>query len=121
LTQSQAVRLLREVGDGQKKFEIPGYQILSKIGKGSMGIVYKAKQASVNRVVAVKVLLDALAQNKEFIKRFQREAEIAAKLAHNNIVGVIDAGEISGHHYFVMEFIEGETIKDLLEKGKVFD
>ncbi|MDB5353180.1 MAG: serine/threonine protein kinase [Planctomycetota bacterium] len=122
LTASQARRIVQEVGtDGEKKFEVPGYQILERIGKGSMGLVYKAKQASVNRVVAVKVLLDALAQNKEFIKRFRREAEIAAKLSHNNIVGVIDAGEVANHHYFVMEYIEGETIKDLLEKGKIFD
>src|SRR4051794_31780082 len=122
LTASQARRIIQEVGaEGDKKFEVPGYQILERIGKGSMGLVYKAKQASVNRVVAVKVLLDALAQNKEFIKRFRREAEIAAKLAHNNIVGVIDAGEVAGHHYFVMEYVEGETIKDMLERGKIFD
>ena len=122
LTASQARRVLMEVGgEGNGKLEVPGYVILEQIGKGSMGLVYKAKQASVNRVVAVKVLLNALAQNKEFIKRFRREAEIAAKLAHNNIVGVIDAGEVAGHHYFVMEFVEGETIKDILEKGKIFD
>jgi hypothetical protein len=122
LTASQARRVLLEVGgEGDGKFEVPGYVMQDRIGKGSMGLVYKAKQASVNRVVAVKVLLDALAQNKEFIKRFRREAEIAAKLAHNNIVGVIDAGEVAGHHYFVMEFVEGETIKDLLERGKIFD
>jgi serine/threonine-protein kinase len=121
LTQTQAQRLLKDMGESQKKFEIPGYQILNQLGKGSMGIVYKAKQASVNRIVAVKVLLDALALNKEFIKRFQREAEIAAKLSHNNIVGVIDAGEIGGHQYFVMEYVEGETIKDMVEKGRVFD
>ena len=122
LTASQARRIVQEASvDGDKKFEVPGYVILERIGKGSMGLVYRAKQASVNRVVAVKVLLDALAQNKEFIKRFRREAEIAAKLSHNNIVGVIDAGEVSGHHYFVMEFVEGETIKDMLEKGKIFD
>ena len=122
LTASQARRVLMEAGgEGNGKLEVPGYVILEQIGKGSMGLVYKAKQASVNRVVAVKVLLNALAQNKEFIKRFRREAEIAAKLAHNNIVGVIDAGEVAGHHYFVMEFVEGETIKDMLEKGKIFD
>ncbi len=121
LTASQARRVLQEVGDAQEKLEIPGYQILEKIGKGSMGIVYKAKQTSVDRIVAVKVLLDALASNKEFIKRFDREAKIAAKLSHNNIVNAIDAGEVSGHYFFVMEYIEGETIKDMLERGKVFD
>lgn len=121
LTASQARRLNQELGDSQKKFEIPGYQILEKIGKGSMGVVYKARQTSVDRVVAVKVLLDALAQNREFIKRFDREAKIAAKLSHNNIVNAIDAGEVNGHHYFVMEYVEGETIKDMIERGKIFD
>jgi eukaryotic-like serine/threonine-protein kinase len=121
LTASQARRLTQELGESQKKFEIPGYQILDKIGKGSMGVVYKARQASVDRIVAVKVLLDALAQNKEFIKRFSREAQIAAKLSHNNIVNAIDAGEVGGHHYFVMEYVEGETVKDMIERGKVFD
>ena len=122
ITKNQSIRLVKEAGpEGIKKFEVPGYQILSKIGKGSMGIVYKAKQASVDRIVAVKVLLDALAKNKEFIKRFEREAKIAAKLAHNNIVNAIDAGQVDGHHYFVMEYVEGATIKDELEQGKVFD
>ena len=86
-----------------------------------MGIVYKARQTSVDRIVAVKILLDALAQNKEFIKRFDREAKIAAKLSHNNIVNAIDAGEVDGHHYFVMEYVEGSTIKDALDKNKVFE
>src|SRR5262249_84471 len=70
---------------------------------------------------AVKILLDALAQNKEFIKRFDREAKIAAKLSHNNVVNAIDAGEVNGHHYFVMEYVEGATIKDPLDKGEVFE
>ena len=122
LTKNQSLRLLKEAGpDTVKKFEIPGYPFLAKIGKGSMGIVFKARQTSVDRVVAVKILLETLAKNKEFIKRFEREAKIAAKLSHNNIVNVIDAGEADGHHYFVMEYVEGATIKDELDKGKVFD
>ena len=122
LTKNQSIRLLKEVGsEAGKKFEIPGYQIIERLGKGSMGLVFKAKQTSVDRIVAVKVLLDSLAQNKEFIKRFQREAKIAAKLQHNNIVNAIDAGEVEGHHYFVMEYVEGATIKDELDKNKVFD
>src|SRR5260370_18264077 len=86
-----------------------------------MGIVYKGRQIAVDRIVAVKILLDALAQNKEFIKRFDREAKIAAKLSHNNIVNAIDAGEVNGYHYFVMEDVEGHTIKDELDKNKAFD
>ena len=122
LTKNQSIRLLREVGtEAGKKFTIPGYEILERLGKGSMGLVFKARQTSVDRIVAVKVLLDTLAENKEFIKRFEREAKIAAKLQHTNIVNAIDAGEVEGHHYFVMEYVEGATIKDEIDKGKVFD
>ncbi len=121
LTRSQMVRLLQEAGETTKKFQIPGYQVISKIGKGSMGVVYKAKQMSVDRVVAIKILLDTLAQNKEFIKRFEREAKIAARLSHNNIVNAIDAGEVDGHYFFVMEYVEGDTIKDHLDKHKTFE
>ncbi len=121
LTRSQMMRLLQERGEGARKLEIPGYQILDRLGRGSMGAVYKAKQLSVDRVVAVKVLLDSLAQNKEFIKRFEREAKIAAKLSHNNVVNAIDAGEVGGRYFFVMEYVEGPTIKDYLDKNKIFE
>src|SRR5271154_10726 len=121
LTRSQMTRLVQASGDANRKFQIPGYQMLQKLGKGSMGVVFKAKQISVDRVVAIKILLDTLAQNKEFIKRFEREAKIAAKLSHNNIVNAIDAGEVDGHYFFVMEYVEGVTIKDYLDKHKTFD
>src|SRR4051812_6824620 len=122
LTRNQSERIRQEiVGETNQKLEIPGYQIIDKLGKGSMGIVYKGRQIAVDRIVAVKILLDALAQNKEFIKRFDREAKIAAKLSHNNIVNAIDAGEVNGYHYFVMEYVEGRTIKDDLDKNKVYD
>ncbi|MCA1684648.1 MAG: serine/threonine protein kinase, partial [Planctomycetia bacterium] len=121
LTKTQALRLLKEIGETSKALEIPGYKILERLGKGSMGMVFKARQTSVDRIVAVKILLDALAQNKEFIKRFDREAKIAAKLSHNNIVNAIDAGEVDGHHFFVMEYVEGSTIKDALDKNKQFE
>ncbi len=121
LTQGQVARLLQETGDTNRKFQIPGYQVMQKLGKGSMGVVFKAKQISVDRVVAVKVLLDSLAQNKEFIKRFEREAMIAAKLSHNNVVNAIDAGQVDGRYYFVMEYVEGVTIKDFLDQHKVFE
>ncbi len=120
LTRSQVTRLVQESGDANRKFQIPGYQMLQKLGKGSMGVVYKAKQISVDRVVAIKILLEPLAQNKEFIKRFEREAMIAAKLSHNNVVNAIDAGQIDGHYFFVMEYVEGPTIKDFLDKNKTF-
>jgi serine/threonine-protein kinase len=79
------------------------------------------KQLSVDRVVAIKVLLDTLAQNREFIKRFEREARIAAKLSHNNVVNAIDAGVVDGHYYFVMEYVEGVTIKEYLDKHQTME
>jgi serine/threonine-protein kinase len=121
LTRSQVTRLLQESGDSNRKLQIPGYVMLQKLGKGSMGVVYKAKQQSVDRVVAIKILLEPLAQNREFIKRFEREAMIAAKLSHNNVVNAIDAGQIDGHYYFVMEYVEGPTIKDFLDKNRIFE
>ncbi|MDG3004242.1 serine/threonine-protein kinase [Paludisphaera mucosa] len=121
LTKSQMSRLLQERGEATRKLEIPGYTIIEKLGKGSMGVVFKARQNSVNRTVAVKILLDTLAQNKEFIRRFEREAQIAAKLSHNNIVNAIDAGEAGGRYFFVMEYVEGPTIKDFLDKNKIFE
>jgi eukaryotic-like serine/threonine-protein kinase len=121
LTRSQMVRLVQEAGESNRRFAIPGYQMLDRLGKGSMGVVFKAKQISVDRVVAIKVLLATLAQNKEFIKRFEREAMIAAKLSHNNVVNAIDAGQVDGHYYFVMEYVEGPTIKDYLDKNKAFE
>ncbi|AMV40013.1 serine/threonine-protein kinase [Planctomyces sp. SH-PL62] len=121
LTKGQMARLLQERGEAARKLEIPGYTIIEKLGKGSMGVVFKARQNSVNRTVAVKILLDSLAQNKEFIRRFEREAQIAAKLSHNNIVNAIDAGEAGGRFFFVMEYVEGPTIKDFLDKNKIFE
>lgn len=122
ITGSQANRLIKEIGsESPRILTIPGYSNLEKLGKGSMGMVYRGRQTSMDRVVAIKVLLDTLSRNKEFIKRFQREAMIAAKLSHNNVVNAIDAGEVDGHYYFVMEYVEGPTIKDDLEKGKVYE
>src|SRR5258708_1979664 len=74
LTRSQVTRLVQQVGDANRKFQIPGYQMIQKLGKGSMGIVFKAKQISVDRVEASKILLDPLPPNQEFIKQFDRRA-----------------------------------------------
>ncbi len=122
LTESQGRRLFQEVAaDTQSNLAIPGYQIIEKLGKGSMGVVYKAKQLSVDRVVAIKILLDQLSENRDFIRRFDREAKIAAKLSNAHVVQAIDAGEANGRYFFVMEYVEGDTIKDFLDKGKRFD
>jgi len=119
LTSSQAQRVNQEL----KLFigqQIPGYQLLDKLGQGAMGIVFKARQLSMNRLVAVKVLQPRLASNPRDLERFLHEAQVAAKLSHNNVVQAIDAGSAGKLHYFVMEYVEGTTINKLMEGGKVY-
>lgn len=108
--------------DDQKSFQqIPGYQILSKLGAGAMATVFKARQLSLDRLVAIKVLPRKMSENKEFVDRFYMEGKAAAKLNHANIVGAYDVGEAGGYHYFVMEFVEGKTVYDhLVDSGKPY-
>lgn len=106
---------------GRPAQQIPGYQLIKKIGAGAMAVVYKAKQTSLDRTVAVKVLPKRLSANPEFVERFYREGKAAAALSHNNIVQAIDVAEAAGYHYFVMEFVEGKTVYDFVADGQVFD
>ncbi len=122
LTRSQLQRLGAEMEDSiaRKAQQIPGFQILGKLGQGAMATVFKAKQLSLDRIVAVKVLPKKLGENSEFVERFYREGRAAARLNHNNIVQAIDVGEASGYHYFVMEYIDGKTVYDDLAAGKIY-
>lgn len=95
---------------------IPGYSILSKIGTGGTGVVYKAKQTSVDRIVALKILNTQTAADKQFIKRFLQEGCAAAKLSHRNIVSVYDAGVAGPYYFMIMEFIQGQTLREILNK-----
>jgi serine/threonine-protein kinase len=119
ITPNQARRVVRESSGSNN--QIPGYQLLERVGQGSMGVVYKAKQLSMNRVVAIKVLAPRFAQNREFIERFQREARLAAQLACGNVVQAIDVGEVDGIHFFIMEFVDGVTVQYELERPRVFE
>lgn len=120
LTRSQLTRASGTSGDTGASViqQIPGYQILSKLGAGAMATVYKAKQISLDRIVAIKVLPKRMSENPEFVERFYKEGKAAAKLNHPNIVGAVDVGEANGYHYFVMEYVEGETVFDRLDKGE---
>jgi eukaryotic-like serine/threonine-protein kinase len=120
LTPSQARRAMQELPPLLNQ-PVPGYQLLDKLGQGSMGTVFKAKQLSMNRLVAIKILNPKLAANPEFLQRFNREAHLAAKFSSNNVVQAIDVGSAGSLHYFVMEYVEGVTIKQELEKGKVYE
>ena len=92
------------------------YEIGTKIGTGGMADVYKGKDLKLNRYVAVKVLKSEFSSNKNFVSKFKVEAQSAAGLMHHNIVNVYDVGEENGLYYFVMELVEGITLKNYIEK-----
>ncbi len=97
------------------------YEIIERIGSGGMAHVYLAKCRLLNRDVAIKVLRDELKENIEFVDRFKVEAQAAASLSHPNIVSVYDVGEENGIYYFVMEYIEGITLKDYVTTKGALD
>jgi WD40 repeat protein/serine/threonine protein kinase len=89
------------------------YEVLGEIARGGMGVVYKARQVSLNRFVALKMILNGPFPNPEFIRRFQIEAQAAAQLHHPGIVTIYDIGELEGHRYLAMEFIDGQDFVSL--------
>ena len=95
-----------------------GFRIIDELGRGGMGIVYRARQLNLERDVALKVLADDLANDREFVNRFFKEARAAASLSHPSIVQVFDAGRSpEGISFFAMELIEGETLEDHIENN----
>ncbi len=93
------------------------YRVLSKIGGGGMADVWLAEDTTLQRRVALKVLHRRFAQDREFVMRFQREAESAAGLQHPNVVAVFDRGEWEGSYYIAMQYVEGPTLKQLIDSG----
>ena len=100
---------------------IGGFKVRRRIAQGGMATVYEAEQLSIGRTVALKVLRGRLAEDKVFVGRFQREARAAARLSHPNIVSAIDVGEADGRHYFVMEYVDGETVGARLRRTGPMD
>jgi serine/threonine-protein kinase len=117
ITVNQAKRIRSQLDDRKRSSQIPGYALEKEVGRGAMAKVYKAKQLSLDRVVAIKVLPKKLSENKEFVDRFYAEGKAAARLSHPNIVQAIDVGSTPDgvYHYFVMEYIEGKTLYDMMQ------
>jgi tRNA A-37 threonylcarbamoyl transferase component Bud32 len=101
----------------------PEMEILALVGRGGMGMVYKARQKRLERLVALKILLPHIARDEAFAERFAREARALAMLSHPNVVAVYDFGQAVGGeeplYYFVMEYVDGPTLGEVLESGKL--
>lgn len=92
------------------------YELIDVIGNGGMADVYLAKDTILNRTIAIKILRTSLAKDPVYIARFQREASAAAALSHKNIVEIYDVGEDNNQYYIVMEYVPGQTLKELINK-----
>lgn len=93
------------------------YELLAEIGRGGMGVVFKAQQVELNRIVALKMILSSRLASDDEIRRFYSEAKAAGSLQHPNIVGIHEVGEIHGQHYFTMDYVEGRSLADILREG----
>jgi serine/threonine-protein kinase len=93
------------------------YRVLRRLGSGGMADVWLAEDAHLQRQVALKVLHSRFAQDREFVERFRREAEHAAGLHHPNVVAVFDRGEFEGTYYIAMQYVEGSSLKELIDAG----
>lgn len=117
-TERQLARLKQQLEAERSGQKIAGYKFLGKLGAGAMATVHKAKQLSLDRVVAIKILPRKFSSNPQFIERFYAEGRAAAALNHPNIVQAYDVGKSGEFHYFVMEFVDGRTVFDDIVKHK---
>src|SRR5436853_7925406 len=101
--------------------EIGGYEIQEELGRGAMGIVFKARKLSMDRIVAIKFLPKRLAQDERTVARFLREARAAGQLSHPNIVSVHELGMAEGLHFIAMEFVDGNSIQRKIKENGPFN
>lgn len=101
--ESAGLPAVRRLGD---------YELLEEIARGGMGVVYKARQTSLKRLVAVKMIRPGQGASPQFVQRFRTETEAAAKLQHSNIVAIHEVGEHEGRHFFSMEYVDGQSLQD---------
>ncbi len=124
ITDAFKARVALDAGRGVKTLKgsvIGGrFEVISEINRGSMGIVFKARDLILDEIVAVKILNDYLCSEPEAVERFKREARSARKLTHHNLVRIHDMFELEQNHIISMEFIEGDDLKTLLNRNATF-
>lgn len=118
MTRSQLDRLRLELEAERSQQRLPGYKVIRKLGAGAMATVYLAKQVSLDRLVAIKILPKKFSNDPKFIERFYKEGRAAARLNDQHIVQAYDVGQAGDSHYFVMEYVDGETVFDRLIRHK---
>ena len=99
--------------------DFAGFELEEEIGRGGMGVVYKARQKELDRSVAVKMILDSHLASEEHVRRFHEEARAAARVEHSNIVHIHEVGQWNDQHYFVMEYIEGASLAERIASGRL--
>ncbi len=103
--------------EGVRSMQFGDYELLEELGHGGMGVVYRARHAKLDRLVALKMLLLGQFSSEQAVQRFQREARAAAGLRHPNIVAIHDIGQVEGQHYLTMEFVQGRSLSSCLRDG----
>src|SRR5688572_29073301 len=93
------------------------YELLNQLGHGGMGVIYRARQRSLDRIVAVKLIRGGALARKELVTRFHTEAAAAARLQHTSIVAIYEVGEHDGQHFYSMEYVAGHSLAELLRNG----
>lgn len=116
LTEDDVRRICRALEDKIADDRLQGYEIICPLGRGNMALVFAATQVNLNRVVALKILDPKLLVDQEFVERFLREAQAAARLNHPNIVQAYDVGSSQDLHFFAMEYVDGVTARELLDR-----
>ncbi|MBX3355375.1 MAG: serine/threonine protein kinase [Phycisphaeraceae bacterium] len=120
VTRSQLDRLRGELEAERSQQRLPGYKVIRKLGAGAMATVYLAKQLSLDRLVAIKLLPKKFSNDPKFIERFYKEGRAAARLNDQHVVQAYDVGQAGDSHFFVMEYVDGETVYDRLVRHKRF-